>query len=606
MTDEADTGVSRRTMLAMSGAASAALVACELSTKDESAPLLVDDFYEQEDREDDAPSFTRAYAAGLATHKHVRLTAGRTYSFFSTVEIGNNDGWTPGLFGNSARIDVRTEAGGFRYRGIKSGQPANAARGFIRDLTGDANELAISNGVWFITLENGGGLTFDNVHGLNFKQGYGILNYRYADGGEPDGQLAVRNCRFSGVRLASTSDRKWYGFSDTGDLSSVRPGEAIPAGAARAVATINRGNNGVGMPRFANSHQWRNLTADSILVPPSLAEGDLISVGLTKGAASPNLNGTTVPAVVYDYYSSGGTVLADCIVQSPGGLLENFECDGAYYAAYLSGVSAYNIRDFRSAYAIRGLACEWGAKKVAVTGIRVRESLSSAWLFGYNCPDCSVDNFTVEELTNRWVGEALSNVQLSAPRFTLGGGSMVTRNNVTDGQYFIKASVDCSDFEVAGPVILRGDCRKAYVCIESAYNRRIARDNPEHYAQSAIYDGGASRDMTGIRLRNIDIQADTVKAAAATALCLMQVADAIHGEIGLSDIVIENVRVSSPKHLHLIKFYEGGADAKQINGVSMHQVELPATASGGARMVLPRGRLHFSEVRSVTSLADTD
>lgn len=598
--------VSRRTLLAASGAAtSMALAAAVFAVRRAPPALLVDDFIEAGDRDDAAPALTRAFAAGLAQRRSLQLAQGRTYSLRSAVEIENRDGWTPVLFGNGARIDILTEAAGFRYRGVKSGQRANPAEGGIRDLTIDANLIAVSNGVWAITVENGGGLVFEAVEGINFRQGYGVLNFRYADGGAPVGGVTVRDCRFSGSVLERTADPKWYGFSDTGDLSSVKPGDEVPDGASRAIATVETGRNGAGMPRFAKVLHWSNRTGRPVTVPASLTESSLAGAGLTKGPASLSLNGATVSPVFFDYYSSGGTLLPDCVVPAAGGTLENYECHGSYYSAYLSGVASYTIRGYRSDLAIRGLAAEWGARRISVDDIRVRESLSSAWLFGYNCPDCSVTNFRVEELTSRWVGEALSNVQLSAPRFVLGRGSMVTRDNVTNGQYFIKASVDCSDFRVEGPVHLRGDCRKAYVCIESAYNSAVARSNPEHYPQSRIYDGGASRDMSGIRLRNIRIDAVTVKPEAATALCLMQVADAVHGEIGLSDIVIENFHAGSPKHVHHLKLYEGVDVRRQINGIRMRDVEIPALANGLApagRLVLPRRRSHFIEVHNVTGM----
>lgn len=571
--------------------------------------LLVDDYYETADGSDWAPAFTRAFAAGLTSGRELRLTSGATYAISTAVEIENDAGWTPTLYGNNALIDIQAEAAGFRYRGIKSGQAANPAEGGIRDLMIDANSIAVSNGVWAITMENGGGLTFDNVFGFGWTLGYGILNFRYADGGAPVGKPTFRNCRFTGTTLANTGSAKWYGISDSGDLSSVMPGGSIAAGAVRAVATINAtGNNGVGMPRFANVYQWTNSTGSPITVPSSLLEADLTAAGLTKGAATATLNGATVTAPVYDYYSNGGDVLPDCVVKGAGGLIDGFDCDGSYYPVYLSGVDSYDVRNYRVENPIRGFACEWGAKKVRVRGIRVRESYSSAWLFGYNCPDCSVDDFEVENITSRWVGEALNNVQLSSPRFTLGRGRMQTSSTAT-GQYFIKASVDCSDFRVDGPVYLKGDCAKAYVCVESAYNGTITAANPEHYAASSAYDGGASNDMSGIRLRNIEIVADTTKAAyaGATAICLMQVADAVNGQIGLSDILLENITALSDKHVRSFKIYEGATAAKQVNDVRMSNCLFKtqlSTSNAALRMILPRRWAHFAWVKNVTNMDD--
>lgn len=128
-------------------------------------PLLVDAFYDAGDGTDDAPSFERAFAAAVTDRRSIACTPGKSYRFLTSVDITPEaDGWTAPLLGNNAKIilgaavpTVAHEAAGFRYRGIKSGAPANANRPRINNLLIDAQNIAFSNGVRAIGMENASG-----------------------------------------------------------------------------------------------------------------------------------------------------------------------------------------------------------------------------------------------------------------------------------------------------------------------------------------------------------------------------------------------------------------------------------------------------------------
>jgi len=580
-------------------------------------PLLVDAFYEAGDGTDDAPSFERAFAAAVTDRRSIACTPGKSYRLLTSVDITPEaDGWTAPLLGNNAKIilgaavpTIAHEAAGFRYRGIKSGASANATRPRINNLLIDAQNIAFSNGVRAIGMENASGWVFDNVDGENYTQGYHIVNVRYADGGAV-GSIPGKmvNCDVRGAVIASIPGTNWYPYSDVGDLATVSAGGSVAAGAKALIAVPQSGTTGTGMPNIAAGQVWTNPTGSPIAVPATVTEANLTSAGFTKDSTPYTHNSVTVSGDVYMYYTTGGAKVAYSPVAGGANIVQDCYFYGGRYGAYTQGSAGAQFIRVTTEQATRGIVAEWSATGVRIEDCRVRETLSSGVLLGYGCTGYRISGTTVECLTSRWVGEALFNIQLSSGYGKVINCGTSTRDNVTDGQYHLHIAVNSPNVVVDG-FDAEGDCLRAYVCIESAWNSSISGANPEHYPQSSFYGGAASVDMTGIELRNVVVRANTTKAAAAgaTAFCFMQVTDAVNGDIGLPAPKMIGCQAESAKHVRTFKIYEGSTTAKQINSMVLEECLFKQEASpttAATRMVLPRKWAHFARVANVTNLDD--
>ncbi len=577
-------------------------------------PVQIDEFYRSIDGEDHAPALIRAFAFARDAGRPIAATPAARYRLLQPVEIWPEvDGKIPDFDGASAEFilgstdtSVNNDACGFRIRGRKSGAASNPVAGVWHDLVINANHVQSPNGVRGIFIENGGGdLLFRNIHGKNYIQGYHIQNFRYADGGSTNGGLNIRDCFVKGARGGARPTPRWYAISDAGDLSVAMPSDLIASGTSVVISTVQNGSTGGAVPKAATACYWKNSTTRPIAVPSDLSAASLSKAGFDQGASNIEVNGVLTPAIVADYYLSGGKRKANCVVPAEKGEIDNVRIDGGYYGAYLSGCEQYKITKYHSINAVRGIACEWGAKNISLVGANIENTLSTAILFGYNCPNGFIDKITITESNDRWIGEALINVQLSSPKFRIARTSITTGNRQISGQYHIKISVDCSDFEIVGPVVLSGDCAKAYICVESAWNSELSKGHIEHYPQSRFYSGAASNDMTGGLISNVLIHANSVKKEVPTVLCLMQVKDSAHGEIALGPVHIENIRVDSSKHKKYLKLVEGSDPAKRIDNCSLKNCAFPHKRDMfelNSKMQLPRKQAHFERIISVTNL----
>lgn len=106
--------------------------------------------------------------------------------------------------------------------------------------------------------------------------------------------------------------------------------------------------------------------------------------------------------------------------------------------------------------------------------------------------------------------------------------------------------------------MISGDCARAYVAIESAWGHALNAVHAEHYA-TLDYRGIASIAMRGIHLRNIEIHAASVQSTVPVAIAVIEasdgaVAEGFHGAIPISDLVMENILITSDKHIADLKF----------------------------------------------------
>jgi hypothetical protein len=125
--------------------------------------------------------------------------------------------------------------------------------------------------------------------------------------------------------------------------------------------------------------------------------------------------------------------------------------------------------------------------------------------------------------------------------------------------------------------------------------------------------------MSNIRISG-SITPVSIKSAAAgaTMIAILQLPDAVYGEIGLSRVDIANLRAGTSKiPIRYLKIYEndgltaGSPDpakqAKQVNDCLLENVEFPieiSAATAAVRMILPRKWAHFRRVLNVTNLDD--
>ncbi|MCX7864096.1 MAG: hypothetical protein N2423_03515 [Novosphingobium sp.] len=577
----------------------------------DSPVLRVEHFRMSGDGADWSGALNRALIAARAGRRDLVMPAvPEVLLLASAVEIvPDADGWTPVIHGNGARFRLGNVSAGFRYRGRKDGAPENPLMGGIRDIEIDyagIGDPASNSGARGVYLSNGGGsLTFERVRGQNMAFGYHIQNWRYADGGSPGGGITTRDCDCRGM---PSSDRsaKWYPFADQGDLSVDMPGDVVAPGQIAVIATPDEGITSYGARRAARSLLWANETSRPIRVPAVLSAEALAQSGLSLKGAAAMVNGRMLDAVTWAYWTSGGRRLADCIVPAETGLIDGADHDGGYYGTMLSGTRSYNVKRYRSRNNVRGIAGQNGARNVHLRDVSIARSLSSAILAGYNAPGWRIEDFEIEASSDRWVGEALIHLQLGAGAAVIGRGCIRMSDNQRTGQYAIRIGPNSPDCRIEGPVTITGDCAKAYVVVESAWDQTLTARHRESYA-NADYREIASIPMTGISLRNITIAASPAKAAAApTAIAIIQA-----GDIAIAGLLIENITITSGRHGADLKFITStiGSHAPAIEDVSIIDFATFHDVHGQrpwrrARVVAAQGMKPFQCLRNVSGLQD--
>lgn len=575
--------------------------------------LLVDLFYRDADGDDNAPSFNRALVLGNALHRHIRAMPGGSYRFILSVDIKPDaNGWTPGIDLKNSTIklnkeipDIAGEGGGFRYRGVKSGEAVNVTAGYIRNGTIDAQSQAISNGCHGIFGENASNVRISNVDGINYTMGSHIQNFAYLEGGNCSGFI-TEDCAVSGAILADSSGIKWYGGLYSADLSVGKPGDAVPDGSTVVLATIQTAAVSNNRPRFATPYYWTNSSGGPVILPAaaSFTVADLTAAGLTQGGTTKVVNGAVTASIVAEYYESGGFRIAGPISRIRDSKFIRSSCRGGYYGFYFQGTLRCSATQIETFETIRGIVGEWNNNRIRIRNSDISETYSSAILLGYGNYNFEVSNIDVDQEIGRWVGEALFNIQLSAVNGNLRGLTTRTATNVLSGQHHLRISMNSNNISV-DDAAFRGDCAKGYVVLESAWNSTISGANPEHYPQSIVYNGGALTPMTDIQLSNIRVKAESIKTTVPVAFSLMQVDDAINGAIGLSDVKLTNCKALSAKHVQNLKVFE--ATSGQAKDMTLENIQLDPTisvANAPTRVPLPRGHNHFKSIRNVTLLDD--
>ncbi|MDG2004490.1 MAG: hypothetical protein P8J20_14290 [Novosphingobium sp.] len=537
----------------------------------------------------------------------------------SLVEIiPDASGWTPVIFANHNRFRLGNVTAGFRYRGRKDGAPENPLSGGMRDCVIDYDNIGNpkgNSGARGVYISNGGGqLRLERIRGVNMYFGYHIQNWRYADGGHPGGGITTVDCDCKG----NPSDHlvpKWYPFGDQGDVSVEMPGDLIAPGQSAVIATPEERLTSYGAKRPARTRIWSNATRMPIRVPETLSAAALSAAGLARGGETARVhNKTTLGAAIHAYWTSGGRRKPDCVVKAETGRIDGADHDGGYYGTMLQGTREYFVSGYRSRNNVRGIAGQQGAHNVHLRDIAISRSTSSAILAGYNSTGWTIDDFTIEASNERWVGESLINIQLGAGGARIGRGRIAMGNDIKSGQYAVKFGPNSPGCRIDGPLEITGDCSRAYIAVESAMDKTLSARHPENYAQFD-YSGLASLAMTGIRLRNITIQANSVKPRVPTAIAIIQASDGApsqgyHGDIGISDLVIENVTITSDKHAAQLKLIQSAGPSnpdRRIRGVTMRNFRTPATVRRGNHMMdLPDGLEHFSQLSDVSGMPDLD
>lgn len=522
------------------------------------SPLRVSSFRSAVDGEDWTPALRRAFAEAQRRRTSLLMPANpQPMLLRGAVQITPAaDGWTPHLHGNGAFLRLGSVKAGFRYLGRKDGAHENPLAGGISNLTIDYAKLGdpeVNSGVRGIYISNGGGnLTFQSVRGVNMLFGYHIQNWRYADGGRPGGGLTTRSCDCSGAPSDNKAP-KWYPFGDQGDLSVDMPGDVVAPGQIAVIATVKNQMTGYGAKQPAHPLFWTNDSAQPARIPDELTVEALSSVGLTEGPSSALLRGRQLDPVTYAYWTSGGRRSADCVVSAESGLIDGANHDGGYYGCMLSGVDGYEVRNFQTQNNVRGFVGQHGARNVKLEAIRVSRSQSSAILAGYSSPNWTIDNLHIEASNDRWIGEALLNIQLGCEGTTIKRGTIRMGDNQKTGQYAVKIGPNSPRCRIEGPLVISGDCAKAYVAVESAWDNSLSKRNPENYAQ-LDYRGIASRSMDEVVLRNITIAANSINQNVPTAIAIIEGNDGAasaggHGDIPVLNLLIENVEILSSKHI---------------------------------------------------------
>lgn len=590
-----------------------------IQAKFDRAPLQIDSYYLSADGDDWAPAFTRAYADGIAKSRNLVATAASSYRFLTSVDVWPNlAGWTPSLDlqGSTIKLGHDTvvtadEYAGWRVRGLKSGALANSIGFKLTNGTIDHNNIHVSNGSRGIWIENGSGWLIDGVNAINCYMGYHFCNWRYIDGGAVGTLPGVfKNATVNGRVLSSTSDVTWYPYSESGDLCTVTSGGTVAAGATELIVVIQTAAHSTNAPRIGVPTLYKNNTASPITVPATLTDAALTGAGLTNiGLTTTWQSNSAMPAVPYMYYSSGGTKIPNCPIVGKNHVMRDVNVYGSRYGGYVSACDGAVFERVYVDSGIRGIASEWSGTNGKYLSCTAVNPLSSGFLLGYGSSGWTVNDNLVSCLSSRWVGEALFNIQLSCGNLYGRRNRTVTRSSNTPnavGQCHIHIAINTSNVDLECD--MTGDCSKAYVAIESAWSTAVTTV-PELYATASGFQGGASQDMSNIKISgSITPQSDKATGAGATMIALMQVADEVNGEIGLSSVDVTRLRAGSSKiPVRYYKIYEGSTAAKQVNNCALIDVEFPietVPSTAAARIVLPRRWAHFRNVKNATNLDD--
>lgn len=578
------------------------------------SPIIVDDLRSSADGLDWAVAFNRALNLARRERRNVMVGgSGRTTSLLTTIEIiPAADGWTPTIFANDSHFILGNVGAGFRYRGRKDGALENPRSGGLRDCVIDYASIGdpkVNSGPRGIYLSNGGGsLRFERVRGVNMFFGCHIQNWRYADGGSPGGGITTVDCDCHGWPSDDRS-HKWYPFCDQGDVTIDMPGDTIAVGASAVIATPQNRVTGYAAQQPARALFWTNNTGMPVRIPDELSEEALKSAGLTQGKETGVIDGLTLSALTVAYWKSGGKRQPDCVIQAQTGLIDGADHDGGYYGTMLQGTREYVVKRYRTRNNVRGIAGQEGAKNVRLNDVEIRRSVSSAILAGYNASGWTIDNFIIEASNDRWVGEALINLQLGASGARIGRGEILMGDDQKTGQYAVKFGPNSPNCRIDGPLLIKGDCAKAYVAVESAWDRKLSSKYKESYAQ-IDYSGIASQPMTNIRLCNLRIEAQSVRATVPTAIAIIQandgsISNGFHGPIGVSDLIVENVVITSTKHECYLKLIESDdAPSAGIRNVVLRNFLTPPSGGKSTKLTLPDGMRHFRCAQNVSNLAD--
>jgi len=567
--------------------------------------IWVDQFYQSGDGADYGLMFSRAYAAGLARSRNLVCSAGANYDVATNINIlPNLAGWTPLLNLNGSTVTITAVAGGFRRRGLKDGAVANVSSGSIYGGTIDANNITGGNGVRCIFGSNSSG-TFDDVAIVNMSQGYGWRRYCYADGGAVTGSKPVFTGTVSGIPDADDEDVRWFGCADDGDLSYVQPGSPIAPGQARPLATVNNTQDGTGCATLATVRYWSNGTGSPINVPAAMTAAAYVTAGLTSGATDVTINGVVMGAVKAEVYTSAQARFPRNVVRH-GAIFRNAFVTGGYYGFFALGTDGTTFDNVGSYGPVRGVACEFGAVNVFGRKVLVTDSASSSVLINYGSTDADLSDVALYG-GSAWDGQALLNIQLGAARASVSNLKTRTADNVTDGEYHVYVGPHCSGFRGRGFDLL-GDCIKAWVCAESAW--RTSPGQSENFTGDAEYAGLSSVALTDVEFSDVTLSVPAGTSGTATAIAFCQTNDATNGEIGLSNCRALNVTALSSKHLRYLVVREEATVAPTTNGATSLQISnialnpLTAFSDLTDRMLLPRGRKHFSRIVAVTNIDD--
>lgn len=524
------------------------------------------------DEHDWAPAFTAMWTTATLLDRMAEALPGRSYRLLTTVDVEPHP-----ETGGTAPLDLRgaviklgkdrpsigDEYAGIRFRGVHSGRPRNISRGLLKNGTIDANNIGIdpdlslttkpdfSNGVIGVMTENASNVIVDGLHGRNYLQGYHVLFFRYTDGGLGGDGNCFLNSRVVGrdgrTNVRGTWNTKWYAHSSTCDLTVGLPGDVIAPGDSLVLSTPRTTPFGAGL-NGATPVYWINKTASPVTVPPAMSESAYRAAGLTRGEPS---------SLTDEYRASGGSRIGRPVVRGRNNEARNLLVEGGYYGVTSIGAEEHYLDGLVLKRNVRGLAGEWSSINGRVGVVEVVDNKSSAFLLGYGCTGWRGQKLVREEgeNPNAWIGEALFNIQLSSGNLRWERIETRTPPEVATGQYHIHIGPDCSDVYI-GPSILRGDCAKAWVAVESAWNTATARRHVELYSSG---DGWTAKPMHDIQFDGITIEVGTAEAVTATAFAILQVNDAVHGEARLSGVRLTGCRAISPKHAQAVKILESSA-----------------------------------------------
>lgn len=155
---------------------------------------------------------------------------------------------------------------------------------------------------------------------------------------------------------------------------------------------------------------------------------------------------------------------------------------GGYYGINVITGASTEVSNNSISDNTRNMSFQWGCTNNLIENNKCFKTLSSAILLAYGANENIIRNNFIQ--SDRWIGEGLIKIGL-ASNDNLVENNVLVSNDLEGGEYFIYIHIDASRNRIKNNT-MHGACRKAYLALETAWNKDFI-DNL-HFAKNKPYD----------------------------------------------------------------------------------------------------------------------